>query len=131
MPKDWLDELPESCSCWLCAPCSYCMATEECTGCGNLFFEPDVFRNKREHVEHPVCHQCDERFRKILESHQLDCTCDACMAFVKADNAELGFEVAIPLLIAGEHRRERMEREGITEQDIAETMPPREGYWVR
>lgn len=104
MPKRYEedDHTPESCSCWRSAPCSYCMSTAECQGCGALFFEEDVYRSRREHEEFPVCAACAAKYQQILERHGLDCRCGACEAFASGEDAESGFKAALPLLILKE-----------------------------
>ncbi len=48
---------------------------------------------------------CFEKYAGILEGHQLDCTCKACMAFVSEANGEEGMAVAVPILIEMESER--------------------------
>lgn len=45
---------PESCTCFLGhAPCSFCENSNECTGCGAIFYDPDEDRDE------PLCEICD------------------------------------------------------------------------
>lgn len=87
----------QSCTCFQGhAPCDYCERTVECCGCGKLYFdESGTFDD----MDVPVCSTCEVKYRHILEGHELDCTCRACLAFVNEDDAEAGFKVAIPILI--------------------------------
>lgn len=88
----------QSCTCFQGhAPCSYCEQTSVCDGCGVLFYDHDRDTNESEVC---VCPKCEVKYRHILEGHELDCTCRACLAFVNEDDAEAGFKVAIPILIA-------------------------------
>lgn len=85
-----------SCTCFLGhPPCGWCTEQSSCEGCGKSFHDPEGTA---------ICEDCQERYRRLLEGHQLDCTCGPCIAFVDAPDADTGFAAAIPLMIALEAR---------------------------
>lgn len=80
-----------SCTCFLGnPPCGHCENSSECIGCGETF---------QDHKRTAVCLTCFEKYARILEGHQLDCTCKACLAFVNEATGEEGMAVAVPILI--------------------------------
>jgi hypothetical protein len=52
-----------------------------------------------------VCLACFEKYARILEGHELDCTCQACLAFVNEATGKEGMAVAVPILIEMEKER--------------------------
>ena len=85
------------CTCFLGnPPCGHCERTSEFLGCGELFYD-----EKRT----AVCPTCFEKYARILEGHQLNCTCRACLAFFNEANGEEGMAVAVPILIEMEAGR--------------------------
>lgn len=87
------------CTCFQSAPCVFCMAHSSCESCGKIHFD---YEREDSGDSIGVCEDCQEKYRIQLEGHKLDCTCEPCMAFVNAEDAETGFRAAIPLMIAAE-----------------------------